>query len=145
MAQDEVRYICPICDEEMSAGSHFCWNCKKFIRNPWRYTGGHLPNEEHKGCHPMQSFLKPREGGTARPHSSGSHTFGKSFTQKSSVPKYSASKYSASGAAYQQDGTQKYPYQQKRSQTNRNSGAGALIIVLIVFWVIVQFILTLAL
>lgn len=40
-----IRYLCPICDHELVAGS-FCSSCKKFIKEPVEYKGAYLPNED---------------------------------------------------------------------------------------------------
>ncbi len=40
-----IRYLCPICDHELIAGS-FCASCKKRIKEPIVYKGGYLPNED---------------------------------------------------------------------------------------------------
>lgn len=42
---ERVRYICPICDHELVAGG-FCPSCKKIIKEPVKYKGGYLPNED---------------------------------------------------------------------------------------------------
>ena len=84
MAGERVRYICPICDQELKFGKHFCWNCKSRVEEPWRYTGGHLPNEGHEaGCHPAQTFMQPRSGPahTGRTHG-GRSLAGKNNTSK---------------------------------------------------------------
>jgi hypothetical protein len=127
MAQKTVRYICPICDHEMMAGTHICWNCKRYIRDPWIYTGDHLPNEDHGDCHPMESFLRPREGMAGTRETAGkkkSHQGQKPGRQ----PIYDQSKINTGNG-------------QKKGKSG--SGAGTLILVLIVFWYIIRLILSL--
>ena len=82
MAENRVRYICPICDGELGASRHFCWNCKQFISAPWRFTGGHLPNESHDGCHPSQTFMKPRINSVPTYQHGGKNLAGKNNTSK---------------------------------------------------------------
>lgn len=150
MAQDSVRYICPVCDQEIAAGSHFCWNCKRIVRSPWRYTGGHLPNENHDGCHPMKSFLKPRVSTSDQGSSPKSRAYmpKRSSTQKFSAPGTAAGKYTFSQgsapkpASWQNTApgnTYRNPSAQKSGGAGqkKNSGAGALAVVFVVFWFII--------
>lgn len=152
MAQDSVRYICPVCDHEIAAGSHFCWNCKKIVRNPWRYTGGHLPNENHEGCHPMASFMRPREKGVERTAflKNSSNMPKQIYTQKAA-----ARRSAAGGPIYRGDSSRRSPDQQGRvdsqkgtyqdslakktggARQNRNTGASILFATVVIFWLII--------
>ena len=85
MAGERVRYICPICDQELKFGKHYCWNCKSRVEEPWRYTGGHLPNEGHAdGCHPAQTYMQPR---TSNPANTGRTHGGRSLAGKNNTSK----------------------------------------------------------
>lgn len=82
MAENRVRYICPICDQELGVFKHFCKNCRSYVREPWRFTGSHLPNEGHDGCHPSQTYMKPRRGSAPTYNHGGKSLAGKNNTSK---------------------------------------------------------------
>ena len=142
MAGERVRYICPICDHELKFGRHFCWNCKSRIAEPWRYTGGHLPNEGHEnGCHTAQTYMQPRTSSQpARTHGgrslAGKSNTSKQYTYNRPGQAASAPRTAVNGGS-RTAGTGSYggagSYGSKTSQ-KRNTGCGTPIIVLFVFW-----------
>ncbi len=143
MAGERVRYICPICDQEMKFGRHFCWNCKSYVDEPWRYTGGHLPNEGHDGCHPAQTFLKPRSASThaKRSHGgrslAGKNTAGKQYTYNR--PGQGSSPSGSSGGSYTGSGSNPYNKSGGRNPSGKKpTGCGSLLAVIIFFWVLMQ-------
>ena len=148
MAEYRVRYICPICDGELGASRHFCWSCKRFIAEPWRFTGGHLPNEGHDGCHPAQTYMKPRTNSTPTRSHGGRSLAGKTNTSKQYTynrPGQSSASTGRSGS-YQNQRT----YQDQRSyggssNTNtprkKNTGIGSMFIVGFVFYFLIQVLL----
>ena len=156
MAGERVRYICPICDQELKFGKHFCWNCKSRVEEPWRYTGGHLPNEGHEaGCHPAQTFMQPRSGPahTGRTHG-GRSLAGKNNTSKqytynrpgqapnTARTEPSCANRPAAGAPYAHPGAGSYggsgTYSGANTPRRKNTGVGTLILVVFVFWFIIQ-------
>ncbi len=62
------RYLCPVCEHELTAGS-YCPECHRFRREPLVYTGGLLPNERAEG----QDTVKT-DGKTAAPPSGSGRT-----------------------------------------------------------------------
>lgn len=140
MSENTVRYICPICDAEMRAGSHRCAQCRSFIRDPWRYTGGHLPNENHEDCHPMLSFLMPREESEKSPRT-GNGMARTSYAKKNgisgqvrpNVPRQDTvgnNTARRSGQAASQDG---------RKAGEKKSGSGIFFLILFIIWLLSQF------
>ena len=142
MAGDRVRYICPICDHEMKFGRHYCWNCKSRVDEPWRYTGGHLPNEGHEGgCHPAQTYMQPRRSaGTQQSRTHGGRSLaGKNNTSKQYT--YNRPGQTA-GTSRPAGGGSRPSYGNTNTPRPKNTGCGTLIIVLFVFWFIMQVILS---
>jgi len=43
-----VKRICPICDQVMKS-SHFCWNCRTWIKHPYEREMNFYLNERHPG------------------------------------------------------------------------------------------------
>ena len=137
MAEERVRYICPICDHELKFGKHFCWNCKSRIEEPWRYTGGHLPNEGHEGgCHPSQTYMQPR---TSNPPPQNRTHGGRNLAGKNNSSKqYTYNRPGQAGGTTRTaspGGGRTYGGNTPRQ---KNTGCGTLIIVLFVFWFIMQ-------
>lgn len=56
---EKVRYICPICDHELVARG-YCPSCKKMIKEPVRYKGAYLPNEDN-GNYVLNREMPDRE------------------------------------------------------------------------------------
>ena len=148
MAGDRVRYICPICDGELSVSRHFCWNCKRYIAEPWRFTGGHLPNEGHDGCHPSQTYMKPRTDSTPVRTHGGKSLAGKNNTSK----QYTYNRPGQSSTSSGRSGSYQSPrsYQEPRSSgsggsTNtprkKNTGCGSLFLVGFIFYFLIQVLL----
>ncbi|MCI8566248.1 MAG: hypothetical protein HFI39_08055 [Lachnospiraceae bacterium] len=156
MAGERVRYICPICDQELKFGKHYCWNCKSRVEEPWRYTGGHLPNEGHAdGCHPAQTYMQPR---TSNPANTGRTHGGRSLAGKNNTSKqYTYNRpgtapnaartavpggaSAAGGAPYRNPGAGSYGGSGtygSNTPRRKNTGVGTLILVLLVFWFIIQ-------
>lgn len=144
MAAEKIRYICPICDQEMKVSRHFCWKCKSRVDEPWRYTGGHLPNEGHEdGCHPMQSHLSPR---TPQTQSRTNHG-GRSLAGKNNAGKQYT--YNRPGQTGTSAGRTTSSAQSGRTtgrtggnfgtSGRKNSGCGSLIFVVVIFWFLIQF------
>lgn len=137
MTGERVRYICPICDHELKFGKHFCWNCKSRVDEPWVYTGGHLPNEGHDGCHPAQTYMKPRTVNT-QPRSG----HGKSLTGKNNAGKqYTYNRPGQNNSTSGHTGT----FGGKSGNTNtprkKNTGCGSLVFVVFIFYFLIQFLL----
>ena len=143
MAENRVRYICPICDSELGVSRHFCWSCKRFIAEPWRFTGGHLPNEGHDGCHPSQTYMKPRTSSVPTYNHGGKNLAGKNNTSKQyTYNRPGQSTSTGRSGSYQNQRT----YQDQRSygssNTNtprkKNTGKGSLIFVILFFYFLIQ-------
>ncbi len=151
MAENRVRYICPICDQELGVFKHFCGNCKSYIRDPWRFTGGHLPNEGHDGCHPSQTYMKPRTGSVPTYNHGGKSLAGKNNTSKQYTYNRPGQSSASTGrststgrsGSYQNQRT----YQDLRSYGNngntntprkKNTGAGSLFLVIFFFYILIQ-------
>ncbi len=142
MAENRVRYICPVCDQELNVTRHFCWSCKSYIREPWRFTGGHLPNEGHDGCHPSQTYMKPRTN--SMPVRSGN---AKSLAGKNNASKqYTYNRPGQGSSSTGRGGS----YQESRSYGNssktntprkKNTGIGSLFFVIIIFYFLIQVLL----
>lgn len=148
MAENRVRYICPICDQELSAFRHFCWNCKRYIAEPWRFTGGHLPNEGHDDCHPSQNYMKPRTGSAPVLTHGGKSLAGKDNTSK----QYTYNRPGQSSVSTERSGSyqSQRTYQNQRSygdssNTNtprkKNTGIGSLFFVGFIFYFLIQVLL----
>ena len=147
MAGNKVRYICPICDQELGGFRHFCWSCKRYIPEPWRFTGGHLPNEGHDGCHPSQTYMKPRTGSTPSYSHGGKNLTGKDNTSKQYTYNRPGQSSSSTGRSAS---TQSWrPYQKPSSYDVRTgnaprkkkTGIGSLITVIMVFYFLMQFLM----
>ncbi len=124
MAGNRVRYICPICDQELKLMRHFCWNCKSRVDEPWVFTGGHLPNEgHHEECPPPKTYMAPRSD-RVQPRSHGGRSLeGKEYRSK--------------------DYTYNRPGQSTSTNTPRkkNTGAGSLFFVGFLFYFLIQVLL----
>ena len=147
MAGDRVRYICPICDQELGGLRHFCWSCKRYIPEPWRFTGGHLPNEGHDGCHPSQTYMRPRTGSTPTYSHGSKNLAGKDNASKQYTynrPGQSSSSTGRNGS-YQSHRTYQKPtsYDVRTGNGSRKkkSGIGSLITVIMVFYFLIQFLM----
>ena len=144
MAENRVRYICPICDGELGVFRRFCWKCKRFIAEPWRFTGGHLPNEGHDGCHPSQTYLKPRTGNTSAYNHGGKNLVGKNNTSKQYTynrPGQSSASTGRSGSYQSQRTYQKPQYHDIRdtgTSRKKNTGKGSLFLVIFFFYILLQ-------
>lgn len=157
MAGNPVRYICPICDQELKYGKHFCWNCKSRVEEPWRYTGGHLPNEGHDNCHPAQTYMKPRTG-NVQPHTSQNRTYPSSASQSRTYPNNTSQSRNLAGKdntakqyTYHRPGQttkttsdsySRPAYENKKKATEKkNTGCASLFIVGFIFYFLIQFLL----
>ena len=137
MAENRVRYICPVCDQELGVFKHFCGKCKSYVREPWRFTGGHLPNEGHDGCHPAQTYMKPRTSGVPTYNHGGKSLAGKNNTSK----QYTYNRPGQSSASTGRSGS----YQSQRSyggSTNtprkKNTGKVSLFFVIAFFYFLLR-------
>ena len=142
MAANRMRYICPICDQELKITKHFCWDCKSYIAEPWRFTGGHLPNEGHDGCHPAQTYMQPRRAST--PVRTG---HGKSLAGKNNASKqYTYNRPGQSSTSTGRSGSYGNPRPYgEGSNTNtprkKNTGIGSLVFVGFIFYFLIQVLL----
>lgn len=146
MANNRVRYICPICDGELTVSKHYCRRCKRYIANPWRFTGGHLPNEGHDGCHPSQTYMRPRTAGSA------ARTGSKSLAGKEIASKqYTYNRPGETSASKGRSGSYQdtRTYQDTRSKSSnstntprkKNTGCGSLFFVGFIFYFLIQVLL----
>ncbi len=129
--EDRVRYICPICEKELKYGKRFCWNCKCRVE-PWKYTGGLLPNESHSEYHVPQTYLKPRSGQGQPSHMYGGRRQPKEYT------------YARPNPAADQRGPQMQTRQNaygSRAPRKGVTGCASLIVVLLIFWMLIQFLI----
>ncbi|MBP3701438.1 MAG: hypothetical protein J6I64_06085 [Lachnospiraceae bacterium] len=148
MAENRVRYICPICDQELGLFKHFCWDCRRYIAEPWRFTGGHLPNEGHDGCHPAQTYMRPRTDGTPVRTSGSKSLAGKNNASK----QYTYNRPGQSGTSTGRSGSyqSQRTYQNQRSYGDsnnpntprkKNTGIGSLFFVGFLFYFLIQVLL----
>ena len=134
--EDQVRYICPICEKELKYGTRFCWNCKSRVE-PWKYTGGLLPNESHSVYHMPQTYMKPRSEQGQHDHMYNKRHQPKQYTYNSPNPAAGQTQppqnpYGSSRG--------KNPYGSKSSRKGI-TGCGSLIVVLVIFWIMIQFLI----
>jgi len=126
---------------------HFCWNCKSRVEQPWVYTGGHLPNEGHDStCRAPQTYMEPRRAPQNRTNVnhggrnlSGKNNAGKQYTYNR-PGQGSYGNRPGQGAPVNRAGNPPA----RGTQGRRNTGLSTLILVIIVFWIVIQFIMGLA-
>ena len=119
MAENRVRYICPICDQELGVFKHFCKNCKSYVREPWRFTGSHLPNEGHDGCHPSQTYMNPRTGSTSTYHQASKSLAGKNNSSKQYT--YNRTGQSSASTGRGEPYQNRHTYQKPQYYDSRNT------------------------
>ena len=141
MAENRVRYICPICDRELGASGHFCWKCKRIISEPRRFTGGHLPNEGHDGCHPSQTFMKPRTNSALTYSHGGKSLAGKNNTSKQYTYNRPGQNSASTGRSGSYQGQRTYQDQRSyggNTPRKKSTGKGSLFLVIFFFYILIQ-------
>ena len=141
MAGNTVRYICPICDQELGAFRHFCWHCKRYIAEPWRFTGGHLPNEGHDGCHPAQTYMRPRTNNAPVRTHGGKSLAGKDNTSKQYTYNRPGQNNASTGRSGSYQNQRSYNGSNTNTPRKKNTGIGSLFFVGFIFYFLIQVLL----
>ncbi len=122
MAEEKIRYICPVCDAEISAGARYCRHCRSRIRAPLSYTGGLLPNERKTGDSTFEQAPVTQGGRNL----AGKNMTGKNYTYRTG----------ASGSTGHTAAGQSSSSQSGGKPKKKNSGCLTLIIVIILLYLI---------
>ena len=154
------RYICPICEHELTAKS-YCPQCKKAIKNPWVYDG-YMPNEytgnylvghseRHDGacieankartCETPQERRQDRQFSSAQ---SDQTVYKRYEGSVSSAPGSQIWKNSSSGSTYSGRTTDKSSRSKKTGKVAGGCGCGCLVVIVIFILLIAGIISNLA-